>query len=112
VTADVVAAPAVGRMLRERVGSVVVTRDANPAGILTETDALKAGYLSERPFAEVPVSKAASGPLVTVSPGATVRKAVRRYGDREQMASNRSIPRSASDSTETITPVRSLRTQW
>jgi CBS domain-containing protein len=70
-------------MLRVGVGSAVVTREETPAGIVTETDALKAGYLSEQPFAEVPVSKAASGSLVTISPDATVRKAVRRMHDND-----------------------------
>ena len=90
MTTDVVTVPAdsslreaVGRMLRAGVGSAVVTREETPAGIVTETDALKAGYLSERPFDEIPVSKAASGSLVTISPDATVRKAVRRMHDND-----------------------------
>ncbi len=74
---------AVERMLREGVGSVVVTRDGTPAGILTETDALKAGYLAERPFAEIPVAKAATGSLATIAPGTTLRKAVETMRDRD-----------------------------
>jgi CBS domain-containing protein len=70
-------------MLREGVGSVVVTRDGDPAGIVTESDALKAGYLSERSFTEIPVSKAASGSLVTIPPSATVRKAVSQMRERD-----------------------------
>ncbi|WP_135826806.1 CBS domain-containing protein [Halorussus ruber] len=77
VPADTALQEAVGRMLREGVGSALVTRDGSPAGIVTESDALKAGYLSERPFTEIPVAKAASGSLVTTAPDATVRKAVR-----------------------------------
>ena len=90
MTADVVTVPAdaplqraVGRMLREGVGSVVVTRDGDPAGVLTETDALKAGYLSERPFTEIPVAKVASDSLVTIPPGVTVRKAVNRMHEND-----------------------------
>ncbi len=90
MTTDVVTVPAdaplqraVGRMLREGVGSVVVTRDGDPAGILTETDTLKAGYLSERPFTEIPVTKVASDSLVTIPPGVTVRTAVGRMRDNE-----------------------------
>lgn len=81
VEADASFQQAVGRMLREGVGSVVVTRDGDPAG--AETDALTAGYLSERPFTAIPVSKAASGSLVTVSPSATVRKAVDRMREHD-----------------------------
>ena len=83
VAADASLRDAVGRMLREGVGSAVVTREGTPAGIVTETDALKAGYLAERPFAEIPVSKVASGSLVTVSPDATVRKAVEKMHDAD-----------------------------
>ncbi|WP_132056969.1 CBS domain-containing protein [Halorussus amylolyticus] len=74
---------AVGRMLRERVGSVVLKRDGTPVGIVTETDALKVGYLSERPFTEVPVSKAASDSLVTTTPDTTIRKAVRTMHEKD-----------------------------
>lgn len=74
---------AVGRMLQERIGSVVVTRDGDPAGIVTESDALKAGYLSERPFTEVPLSKVASNPVVTTSKHTTIRSAVRTMRDED-----------------------------
>jgi signal-transduction protein with cAMP-binding, CBS, and nucleotidyltransferase domain len=60
MTTTVVTAPAdspleraVERMLAERVGSVVVTRDGDPAGIVTETDAMHAGAATDRPFAEI-----------------------------------------------------------
>lgn len=90
MTTDVVTVPAdaslrqaVGRMLREAIGSVVVTRDGTPAGILTETDALKAGYRFEEPLSRIPVSEAASGSLVTTTEDATIRRAVRRMLDRD-----------------------------
>ncbi|MFC7081457.1 CBS domain-containing protein [Halorussus caseinilyticus] len=81
--ADASVREAVGRMLRAGVGSVVVTREGNPAGILTETDALKAGYHAERPFGEIPVSKAATDSLVTTSPGTTIRGAVRQMREND-----------------------------
>jgi CBS domain-containing protein len=83
VPADASLQQAVGRMLREGVGSAVVTRDGTPAGIVTEADTLKAGYLSERPFTDIPVVKAASGSLVTISRDATVRKAVRQMHEND-----------------------------
>jgi len=90
MTTDVVTVPAdaplrraVGVMLREGVGSAVVTRNGDPAGIVTETDALKAAYRFERPFGEIPVAKAASDGVVTIPPDATVRKAVRKMHDED-----------------------------
>lgn len=68
------------RMLDHGVGSVVVV-DGVPMGILTETDALRAGVLTDRPFDDVAVSEVGSHPLVTVGPETTVRKAVDRMKD-------------------------------
>lgn len=62
-------------MLSNRVGSVVVTVDGNPAGIVTEYDLTWAGYKSDRPFGEIPVRKVASQPLKTIQPGATLHRA-------------------------------------
>jgi CBS domain-containing protein len=73
---------AAGRMVEERVGSLVVTAGGNPKVILTETDFVAAGYEHDRPFSEVPVHAAMSHPLVTIQPTATVRTAARTM--REQ----------------------------
>jgi len=78
IPADALLRRAVGVMLREGVGSALLARDGDPAGIVTETDALRAAYRFERPFGEIPVAKAASDGVVTISPDATVRKAVRK----------------------------------
>jgi CBS domain-containing protein len=84
MTTTVVTAPAdssleraVERMVSERVGSVVVTRDSDPAGIVTETDAMRAGAVTDRPFAEIELWEVASSPLQTVAPRTTLRDAVR-----------------------------------
>lgn len=69
---------AVERMLADRIGSVVVAEDGNPVGIVTETDVLVAGYRSGAPFRDIPVAEAASRPLITIAPDATVRAAVER----------------------------------
>lgn len=78
VAADVTLTAAVETMLREGIGSVVVTRDGSPAGICTETDAMYAGAATDRPFSEITLSEVASSPLVTAGPDETVRQAVRR----------------------------------
>ena len=67
---------AVKRMLQAGVGSVIVTHESDPVGILTETDALIAGYRTARSFEEIPVKPAMSRPLQTIAPEATVRAAV------------------------------------
>lgn len=67
---------AAGLMLEFEIGSVVVDRDGDPAGILTETDVLAAGYETGRPLGSIPVEAAMSQPLVTVAPDSTVRAAV------------------------------------
>ncbi len=88
MTTDVLAADAedsvraaVGRMLDEGTGSVVVEKDGNPAGILTKVDVLDAGHEYDRPLSEIPVYAAASHPLITVEPSATVRAASARMFD-------------------------------
>lgn len=73
----------VERMLRNRVGSVIVHEEGAPAGIVTETDALHAGYVTERPFGEIPIRKVMSSPLVTTGPKKTLRSATRRMGEEE-----------------------------
>lgn len=74
---------AVVRLLEENVGSVIVRRDEEPIGIVTETDALLAGASSKRPFDEIPVKKVASHPLVTVTGDTPIGKAVEKMKSNE-----------------------------
>jgi len=67
-----------GQMLQNGVGSVIVLNDETPAGIVTEMDALRVGYATNKPFEEVPVRKVMSRPLKTVGPNKTVRTAIGR----------------------------------
>lgn len=66
----------VSRMLANRVGSVVVERAGEPVGIVTETDVLAVGSTFERPFEEIPVSRAASENLVTTEPDTSIEAAI------------------------------------
>jgi CBS domain-containing protein len=70
------------RMVESGVGSVIVTADGNPTGIVTETDALRAGAVADRPFSEIDLRKVANSPLETIPPGATVRDAVDQMRSR------------------------------
>jgi CBS domain-containing protein len=76
--ADATVREATELMLRNRIGSVVVTDDGTPAAILTESDVLHAGYATDDPLSSIPVRTAASAPLVTVRPDATLRTATER----------------------------------
>ncbi|CCQ32334.1 Inosine-5'-monophosphate dehydrogenase protein [Halorhabdus tiamatea SARL4B] len=75
---------AVGELLEYEVGSVVVVSDeGNPVGIVTETDALKAGYRSGEPFRETRVMDLAHRPVITTSPSATVQWVARKMADND-----------------------------
>ncbi|AXR79300.1 CBS domain-containing protein [Natrarchaeobaculum sulfurireducens] len=65
-------------MLRHDVGSVVVTTEGDPYGIVTESDLILAAYHTGRPLAELPTRKVASHPLVTVDPKQPIRTAIDR----------------------------------
>jgi len=69
---------AAGQMLQNGVGSVIVLNGETPAGIITEMDALRVGYATNRAFEKVPVRKVMSRPLKTIEPNKTVRTAVGR----------------------------------
>ena len=91
MTTDVVTIPvestvreAVGKLLEHEVGSVVVLSDeGNPVGIITESDALRAGYVTERSFSEIPVSKLAHHPVVTADPTMTVQLVAKKMADND-----------------------------
>lgn len=63
------------RMVENHVGSVIVHADGSPTGIVTETDALHAGTVTDAPFSEIPVRKVMSSPLKTITPSRTLRAA-------------------------------------
>jgi len=69
---------AVDEMLGARVGSVLVVDGDEPVGIITETDVLAAGSGTERPFGDIPVSRAMSPNLVTMEPDADPEDAIER----------------------------------
>lgn len=72
---------AVGEMLRNRVGSTIVREGGQPTGIVTETDVLHAGYVTDTPFSEIPVRDVMSSSLVTISKEKTLRRATEQMRD-------------------------------
>ncbi|SDF59862.1 CBS domain-containing protein [Halorientalis regularis] len=73
----------VERMLRNRAGSVIVNDADTPVGIVTETDSLYAGYVTERPFTDIPLREVMSSPLQTISPRKTLRRATERMHEAD-----------------------------
>jgi CBS domain-containing protein len=69
---------AVDEMLGNHVGSVLVVDDDEPVGIITETDVLAAGSGTERPYGDIPVSRAMSPNIVTIEPDASAEAAIER----------------------------------
>lgn len=65
-------------MLKNRVGSVVVTEDGNPFGIVTETDVIGAAYHTGDPLAAISTRAVASHPLVTIDETRTIRETIAR----------------------------------
>ncbi|ARS90623.1 CBS domain-containing protein [Natrarchaeobaculum aegyptiacum] len=65
-------------MLKNRVGSVVVTDDGNPSGIVTETDVIGAAYSTGDPLTAISTRAVASHPLVTIDDSRTIRETIAR----------------------------------
>lgn len=74
---------AVEQMLDRGIGSLIVTRAGEPFGIVTETDALIAGTATDRAFADIPLNRVVSHPLVTTTASTTIRKAVDVMAENE-----------------------------
>ncbi|MFC7227692.1 CBS domain-containing protein [Salinirubellus salinus] len=76
-------ADAAQAMLRAGVGSVVVTDDGTPVGIVTTTDTVRAALEAGAPLERVPVRAAMSSPVEPVGPDTSVERlaeAFRRHG--------------------------------
>lgn len=87
-SADDTLRTAAEQMLRKGVGSVIVLNDGDPAGILTETDLMQAGYRTDEAFSTIGVTDAMSSPLVTIAEEDTLRKAT----DRMQSEGIKKLP--------------------
>lgn len=82
VTTEATLRDAAERMTKERIGSVLVA-DPTARGILTETDAVRAGYRRNEPFSAIPVTDEMTPDVVTIDPEASLRSAVRTMTDDE-----------------------------
>lgn len=68
---------AIGQMLKQRVGSVIVVVDGNATGIMTRSDALRAAYHAGAKLEAIGVPRAMSDDLVTTKPSRTLRSVLR-----------------------------------
>ena len=68
---------AIARMLKHRVGSVVVAVDGHPTGILTRSDGLRAAYHAGDRLRDIAVSRAMSEDPHTIKPSRTLRSTLR-----------------------------------
>lgn len=75
---------AVGELLAEQVGSVIVVdENGNPTGIVTETDILHAAYQSRESLADIPVSDLSHRPVVSADPDQTIHSLARQMAEEE-----------------------------
>ncbi|KAB1187809.1 MULTISPECIES: CBS domain-containing protein [Haloferax] len=68
-------------MLTRGAGSVVVSTDGGPAGIVTESDVLRAGVASDSPLSTIPTRAVMSHPIKWVRPDSTSRVAAQKMRD-------------------------------
>ncbi|WP_181686050.1 CBS domain-containing protein [Halorhabdus salina] len=75
---------AVRELLENEVGSVIIVDDkGNPIGIVTESDALRAGYVTEKPFDEIAVIDLTHRPVITTKPSSTIRWVAKQMADND-----------------------------
>ena len=73
---------AVKRMVKAEIGSIVITNDGEPVGIVTERDVLKRALMAaKRP--NRPVREIMSTPLITIDSLATIGEAAELMTNRE-----------------------------
>jgi CBS domain-containing protein len=89
MTTDVVTVPqdatlraAAERLLTEDVGSVIVVdEETNLAGMVTETDTLRAAYETDAPLSEIAVADLSHPAVVTTTPDRTIQHVARTMAD-------------------------------
>lgn len=77
VSANTTVAKAAKMMASKSVGSVVVVKNGNPVGILTERDLLMKVISADLKASKVVVSKVMTSPVLTVSPNTDIAEASR-----------------------------------
>lgn len=78
VARDATLHEAVGELLANDVGCVIVLADDQPTGIVTETDALEAAHESGAPLDGIDLGRFCEGAMLTTEPDRTVQAVARR----------------------------------
>jgi CBS domain-containing protein len=82
VSVDATVGDAVDRLLDNGIGSVIVVdADGNPAGIVTESDVLRAARETGEPLGDIDIGTAGHSPVVTTSPSRSVSTVARLMAD-------------------------------
>jgi CBS domain-containing protein len=68
-------------MANHNIGSVVITRDMEPVGIVTEKDLVRKIICANRNAAEVVAQEIMTSPLITISSGRTIDEALKIMQD-------------------------------
>lgn len=76
IDADEPVAAAAERLYEDRIGSIIVTDDDGPYGIVTETDIV--GLVAHDDPRTTPVGRIASEPLITVERSTRIEEAAKR----------------------------------
>lgn len=67
-------------MKSEKVGSIIITEDGNPIGVLTESDILRKIVAEEKDASKISVDEIMSSPPIVIGPDANIEEAVRMMG--------------------------------
>lgn len=82
IDADASVLDAVRQMVEANIGSLLVTKDGEIAGIVTERDYLRRVALEGRPDEEVTVEEIMSSPLIVVTPETAIDECMALMTDR------------------------------
>ena len=70
-------------MKSERVGSIIITENGKPIGVLTESDILRKIVAEEKDASKISVDEVMSSPPITIEPSAPIEEAVRIMGENK-----------------------------
>ncbi len=82
IDADASVLEAVKQMVEANIGSLLVTKNGEIAGIVTERDYLRRVAIEGRPDAEVTVGEIMSSPLIVVTPDTAIDECMALMTDR------------------------------
>ena len=70
-------------MKSEKVGSIIITENGKPIGVITESDILRKIVAEEKNAAKISVDEIMSSPPITIHPDASIKDAIRIMGENK-----------------------------